>query len=73
MFSLITSLTEFQDTMKVVKEAMDGLRKQGMAFDERGRVVKKYQGVLALQWQKGIPHVVYPPEIATAKPYWVKQ
>jgi len=47
--------------------------KQGMAFDERGRVVKKYQGVLTLQWQKGFPHVVYPAEIATAQPYWVKQ
>jgi ABC-type branched-subunit amino acid transport system substrate-binding protein len=43
---------------------------QGMAFDERGRVVKKYQELLVIQWQKGKPYVVYPPHLASAKPYW---
>jgi phosphotransferase system enzyme I (PtsI) len=34
MFPLVTSLTEFQDTMHVVQEAKQQLRAQGMAFDE---------------------------------------
>jgi branched-chain amino acid transport system substrate-binding protein len=43
---------------------------QGMAFDEKGRIAKKYQNLVLIQWQKGSPHVVYPPELALAKPIW---
>jgi len=43
---------------------------QGMAFDENGRVAKKYQGSLIIQWQGGKPVVVYPPELAEAKGVW---
>ena len=43
---------------------------QGMAFDEKGRIVKKYQDLLLVQWQKGIPHVIYPTHLATAKAIW---
>ena len=45
--------------------------KQGMAFDETGRVAKKYQGVMLVQWQGGVPKTVYPPDLALAKPMWV--
>jgi branched-chain amino acid transport system substrate-binding protein len=44
--------------------------KQGVAFDEKGRIVKKYQDVMLIQWQSGIPHVIYPSGLATAKPIW---
>jgi branched-chain amino acid transport system substrate-binding protein len=44
---------------------------QGMAFDETGRIAKKYQGVLLVQWQKGVPICVYPEKSALAKPTWV--
>jgi branched-chain amino acid transport system substrate-binding protein len=47
--------------------------KQGMAFDETGRIAKKYQADLVMQWQGGFPKVVYPPELALAKPFWVKR
>jgi phosphotransferase system enzyme I (PtsI) len=35
MFPLVTGLTEFQDTMQIVAQIQDELRKQGAAFDER--------------------------------------
>ncbi len=47
--------------------------KQGVAFDETGRIVKKYQDVMLVQWQSGIPRVIYPTELATAKPIWRKK
>jgi branched-chain amino acid transport system substrate-binding protein len=47
------------------------LVKQGIAFDENGRIAKKYQGVLLVQWQNGKPVCVYPEELALAKPMWV--
>ncbi len=47
------------------------LPKQGIAFDETGRIAKKYQEVELVQWQGGIPKAVYPPELALAKPIWV--
>jgi phosphoenolpyruvate-protein phosphotransferase (PTS system enzyme I) len=34
MFPLITSLTEFQDTMRIVKRAKADLKAEGVAFDE---------------------------------------
>jgi branched-chain amino acid transport system substrate-binding protein len=43
---------------------------QGMAFDESGRIAKKYQGILLVQWQGGKPVPVYPPSLALAKPVW---
>jgi branched-chain amino acid transport system substrate-binding protein len=46
--------------------------KQGMAFDEKGRIAKKYQNILVIQWQGGVPVTVYPPELALAKPLWPK-
>jgi branched-chain amino acid transport system substrate-binding protein len=46
--------------------------KQGMAFDEKGRIAKKYQNILVIQWQGGVPVTVYPPELSLAKPLWPK-
>ena len=45
--------------------------KQAIAFDENGRIAKKYQEVTLVQWQGGIPKTVYPAEVAVAKPIWV--
>jgi branched-chain amino acid transport system substrate-binding protein len=45
--------------------------KQGMAFDEKGRIVKKYQEILIVQWQGGTAKVVYPSQLASAKPIWM--
>ena len=45
---------------------------QGMAFDETGRIAQKYQSALIIQWQSGKPVVVYPPNLAQAKPIWGK-
>ena len=42
--------------------------KQSIAFDETGRIAKKYQEVTLVQWQGGIPKTVYPAEVAVAKP-----
>lgn len=47
--------------------------KQGIAFDEKGRIEKKYQGLVLVQWQSGVPRVVYPADLAVAKPIWVKK
>jgi branched-chain amino acid transport system substrate-binding protein len=44
--------------------------KQGIAFDANGRIAKKYQDVLLVQWQGGVAKVIYPPELAVAKPIW---
>lgn len=44
---------------------------QGMAFDETGRIAKKYQNMVLIQWQGGKPVVVYPPHLASAKPVWI--
>lgn len=40
-------------------------------FDERGRRVDA--PLVIVQWQKGEPVTVYPPESATAKPIWVSK
>lgn len=40
-------------------------------FDERGRRVDA--GLLVIQWQKGVPVTVYPPEAAVAEPFWPKR
>ena len=53
--------------------ATRAIAKQGIAFDEKGRIAKKYQNILVIQWQGGIPHTVYPPELALAKPVWPKK
>jgi hypothetical protein len=49
------------------------LAKQGMAFDSTGRIAEKYRGVLIIQWQGGKPVVVYPPNLASAKPVWISK
>ena len=46
------------------------LPKQGIAFDQNGRIAIKYQNLIVVQWQKGVPVTVYPPELALAKPVW---
>ncbi len=51
--------------------ATKGFVKQGLAFDEKGRIEKKYQGLVLVQWQSGFPVVVYPSDLAVAKPIWV--
>lgn len=40
-------------------------------FDDVGRRVEA--GLTIIQWQKGVPITVYPPELAVAKPIWVKK
>jgi branched-chain amino acid transport system substrate-binding protein len=50
--------------------ATRALPKQGITFDQNGRIAKKYQNLIVVQWQKGIPVTVYPPELALAKPVW---
>ena len=42
-----------------------------MKFDEKGRRVGA--GLAIIQWQKGMPVTVYPPEMAVAKPIWPKR
>ncbi len=42
-----------------------------MKFDEKGRRIGA--GVVVVQWQSGVPVVVYPPELALAKPFWPKR
>jgi ABC-type branched-subunit amino acid transport system substrate-binding protein len=44
--------------------------KQGMAFDETGRLAKKYQEVLIVQWQGGVAQTVFPSQLAVAKAAW---
>ena len=50
--------------------ATRSIPKQGIAFDPNGRIAKKYQDVLLVQWQGGIAKTIYPPELAVAKPIW---
>ena len=45
--------------------------KQSIAFDEDGRIAKKYQEITLVQWQSGTPVTVYPTGVAMAKPIWV--
>jgi len=40
-------------------------------FDENGRRVDA--GLTIVQWQKGTPVTVYPPELAMAAPIWAKK
>jgi branched-chain amino acid transport system substrate-binding protein len=40
-------------------------------FDENGRRVDV--PMIFAQWQNGVPVTVFPPELALAKPYWVKE
>jgi branched-chain amino acid transport system substrate-binding protein len=40
-------------------------------FDDMGRRVEA--GLTIIQWQKGTPVTVYPPELAVAPPIWVKK
>jgi branched-chain amino acid transport system substrate-binding protein len=40
-------------------------------FDDNGRRVDA--GLTIIQWQKGVPVTVYPPELAMAAPIWVKK
>jgi branched-chain amino acid transport system substrate-binding protein len=40
-------------------------------FDENGRRVEA--GLTIVQWQKGIPITVYPPELSVAPPIWAKK
>ena len=40
----------------------------GCAFDETGRLAKKYHGVTLIQWQNGKCITVYPDNLALAKP-----
>jgi branched-chain amino acid transport system substrate-binding protein len=48
--------------------ATSGFPKQGVAFDENGRLAKKYHGVVVIQWQNGVCYAIYPNDLATAKP-----
>lgn len=45
--------------------------KQGIAFDDTGRIAKRYREVTVVQWQGGTPKTVYPTAVAQAKPIWV--
>jgi branched-chain amino acid transport system substrate-binding protein len=49
------------------------LPKQGIAFDEKGRIAKKYQDVLLAQWQGGTARTIYPSSVALAEPVWPKK
>jgi hypothetical protein len=42
----------------------------GGTFDDKGRIVNKYRELLLVQCQKGIPRVIYPADLATAKAVW---
>jgi len=53
--------------------ATQGMMKQGVAFDETGRIVQKYQDLALVQWQEGTPVMIYPTELAVAKPVWPKK
>ena len=41
-----------------------------MKFDEKGRRVGA--GMTIVQWQKGVPVTVFPPQLALAEPFWPK-
>jgi len=40
-------------------------------FDENGR--RQDVPMIFAQWQNGVPVTVFPPELALAKPYWLKE
>jgi branched-chain amino acid transport system substrate-binding protein len=42
--------------------------KNGVSFDETGRISKKYEGVVIIQWQSSVCKVVYPEDMASVKP-----
>ncbi|MFC1824117.1 ABC transporter substrate-binding protein [Thermodesulfobacteriota bacterium] len=42
----------------------------GIAFGPKGRLAKKYQGILLVQWQNGKPRCIYPSNLAVAQPMW---
>jgi len=42
-----------------------------LKFDEKGRRIGA--GVVVVQWQKGVPVTVYPPDLAVAPPFWPKR
>jgi len=44
---------------------------QGMAFDDNGRIAKKYWEVVLVQWQGDTPYTIFPPRHALAKAIWV--
>lgn len=44
---------------------------QGLAFGPNGRIAMKYRNVMLAQWQDGTPQVIFPENLATAKPRWV--
>jgi branched-chain amino acid transport system substrate-binding protein len=48
-------------------EATRGLPGQGMAFDEKNKIVQKYQVIAIYQWQGNKCVVVSPPNLADAK------
>lgn len=53
--------------------ASQGFMKQGIAFDATGRIVEKYSDLALIQWQSGKPVMIYPTDIAVAKPVWPKK
>jgi branched-chain amino acid transport system substrate-binding protein len=53
--------------------ATRALAKQGIAFDDKGRIAQKYQNLIVIQWQGGVPVPVYPRELALAQPIWPKR
>jgi branched-chain amino acid transport system substrate-binding protein len=67
-----------RETIRKVAKALNlhdvtatrAISKQGIAFDENGRIAKEYQNIIVIQWQGGVPVTVYPPELALAKPLW---
>lgn len=44
---------------------------QGMAFEDNGRIAKKYWEVVLVQWQGGTPYTIFPPRHALSKAIWV--
>jgi branched-chain amino acid transport system substrate-binding protein len=40
-------------------------------FDSKG--LRENAGLVIVQWQKGTPITVYPPELAVAPPIWPKR
>lgn len=63
---VITETIRKLDLYNVI--ATGNFPKQGVAFDETGRIAKKYHGIIIIQWQNGKCIPVYPPEVATASP-----
>lgn len=51
--------------------AAEGFSGGRVKFDEKGRRVGAVMPMV--QWQKGVPVTVFPPEVAVAEPIWPKQ